>query len=38
MHFATKLNHQEDCKATVDDIRESKFGKIGSRIVFAPTI
>jgi hypothetical protein len=38
MHFANKLNHQKDCKATVDDIRESKFGKMGSRIVFMPTI
>lgn len=32
-HFAMKLNHQHDCRASVDEIRESEYGKLGSRKV-----
>lgn len=32
-HFAMKLNHQQDCRASVAEIRESEFGKIGTRKV-----
>lgn len=30
-HFAMKLNNQMDCQASVDEIRESEFGKIGTK-------
>ncbi|MFM2307724.1 MAG: hypothetical protein RLZZ367_2393 [Bacteroidota bacterium] len=33
MHFADALNRQHDCRATVDAIVESAYGKIGNRKV-----
>lgn len=33
MHMADTLNRQHDCRATVDAIVESAYGKIGHRKV-----
>lgn len=33
MHIADVLNRQHDCRATVDAIVESAYGKIGNRKV-----
>lgn len=32
--YTMNLNHQKDCRASVDGIVESQFGKIGHRKVY----
>lgn len=32
--YANKLNKEHDCRATVESITQSQFGKLGTRKVF----